>query len=202
MAKKKAKRVHITKGGTVKIYYAPKKNPGTNWHVGQSELWQKRAETEAVGSADFYEATGRMLAHDTSAQRSIFLGMPNPKKGQRKCPVCSRFSDYQWQSGGWYCPEHKFFFPSDLRNPRRRELSVPEKHQLRIARDTLRMPDAMVRVMGGPTKAEAKEIIKRLTGKYSRTNPITRKRRQSSGLFPILVVGAFIATIVYFGRKE
>lgn len=48
---------------------------------------------------------------------------------------------------------------------RTRALSVPETHQLKIARDTLRMPDAMVGVMGGPTKAEAVEIVKKLTGK-------------------------------------
>jgi len=45
-----------------------------------------------------------------------------------------------------------------------RQLSVPERHQLKIAYDTLKMPDAMVGVMGGPTKEEAKQIIKKLTG--------------------------------------
>ena len=40
-----------------------------------------------------------------------------------------------------------------------------ERQQLRIARDTLRMPDAMAAVMGGPNKAAARAIIKRLTGK-------------------------------------
>ncbi len=49
------------------------------------------------------------------------------------------------------------------RNPR--ELSVAEQHQLKIARDTLRMPDAMAGVMGGPTKKQAREIIRRLTKK-------------------------------------
>ena len=44
-------------------------------------------------------------------------------------------------------------------------LTVPEKHQLKVARDTLKMPDAMVRVMGGPTKAEARAIIRYLTRK-------------------------------------
>ncbi len=39
----------------------------------------------------------------------------NPKKGQKKCPICGKFSNYQWQAGGWYCPKHKWFFPSDLR---------------------------------------------------------------------------------------
>ncbi len=45
-----------------------------------------------------------------------------------------------------------------------RQLTIPEKHQLKVARDTLRMSDAMVRVVGGPNKQEAREIIARLTG--------------------------------------
>ncbi|KKL26373.1 hypothetical protein LCGC14_2395950 [marine sediment metagenome] len=48
-------------------------------------------------------------------------------------------------------------------NPGR--LTVPEQHQLKIAKDTLRMPDAMVGVMGGPTKEQAREIIKKLESK-------------------------------------
>lgn len=44
-------------------------------------------------------------------------------------------------------------------------LTVPERHQLRIARDTLKMSDVVARIMGGPSKAEAKRIIARLTGK-------------------------------------
>ena len=32
-------------------------------------------------------------------------------------------------------------------------------HQVRIARQTLKMPDAMVGVMGGPTKAEARATL-------------------------------------------
>lgn len=50
-------------------------------------------------------------------------------------------------------------------NPKGRELSVPEKHQLKIARDTLKMNETMARVMGGPSHAEAREIILRLTGR-------------------------------------
>jgi len=42
--------------------------------------------------------------------------------------------------------------------------SIPERHQLKIARDTLKMPDAMAGVMGGPTKPEARRIIRALTG--------------------------------------
>ena len=44
-------------------------------------------------------------------------------------------------------------------------MNVLDKHQLRIARDTLRMSDAGALIMGGPTKAEARVIIKKLTGK-------------------------------------
>ena len=46
-----------------------------------------------------------------------------------------------------------------------KELSVPEKHQLKIARDTLKMHDAAVAIMGGPNKEEARVIILKLTGK-------------------------------------
>jgi hypothetical protein len=44
-------------------------------------------------------------------------------------------------------------------------LSIPEKHQLRIAKDTLKTPDAILAVLGGPSKAEAMATIIRLTGK-------------------------------------
>jgi len=45
------------------------------------------------------------------------------------------------------------------------KLSVPEKHQLKIAKDTLKMSDIGAKIMGGMTKEEAKEIIRKLTGK-------------------------------------
>lgn len=47
----------------------------------------------------------------------------------------------------------------------RRYLTIPEQHQLKIARRTLELSDVGALVMGGPTKAEAREIIKKLTGK-------------------------------------
>lgn len=46
-----------------------------------------------------------------------------------------------------------------------RELSVPQQHQLKIAKQTLKYSDAGAAIMGGPSKAEAREIILRLTGK-------------------------------------
>jgi hypothetical protein len=48
---------------------------------------------------------------------------------------------------------------------RKRELSVFDRHALKIARQTLNMPDAILGVMGGPSKADARETIRRLTGK-------------------------------------
>ena len=41
------------------------------------------------------------------------------------------------------------------------KLSPAEEHQLAIARKTLRMPSAMVGVMGGMTKEKAKEILRK-----------------------------------------
>ena len=45
------------------------------------------------------------------------------------------------------------------------QLTVPERHQLKVARDTLRLSNGMAVVMGGPTKHEARNIIMALTGK-------------------------------------
>lgn len=47
-------------------------------------------------------------------------------------------------------------------------LSVPERHQLAVARKTLKMPDEIVRVMGYPNKKQAREIISRLSKKCRR----------------------------------
>ncbi len=44
-------------------------------------------------------------------------------------------------------------------------MTVPERHQLKVARDTLKMSDVGARVMGGPSKEEARRIIARLTGR-------------------------------------
>ena len=46
-----------------------------------------------------------------------------------------------------------------------RELSVFEKHQLLIARKALTYSDAAAAILGGPTRAEAREIIERITSK-------------------------------------
>jgi hypothetical protein len=45
----------------------------------------------------------------------------------------------------------------------KRQLSMPDKHQLRIARQTLTMNDSFALIMGGMTKEEAKAVIARLT---------------------------------------
>ena len=45
-----------------------------------------------------------------------------------------------------------------------KNLTVPERHQLKIARATLKMSDVGARIMGGMSKAEAREIIFRFTG--------------------------------------
>jgi phage replication-related protein YjqB (UPF0714/DUF867 family) len=44
-----------------------------------------------------------------------------------------------------------------------RELSVFEKHQLLIALKAVNSSDAAAAILGGPTRAEAREIIERIT---------------------------------------
>ncbi len=46
-----------------------------------------------------------------------------------------------------------------------RRLNVFEKQQLKVARKTLTYSDVGALIMGPPTKVEAREIIRRLTGK-------------------------------------
>lgn len=88
-------------------------------------------------------------------------------------------------------------------NPKRRNpraLSVPEKHQLRIARDTLKMSEAMARVMGGPSHAEARAIILRLTGKPATENP--RAVHLEARTLPDIARRALAASFPsYKGRK-
>ena len=42
----------------------------------------------------------------------------------------------------------------------KKSLTVPQKHQLKIAKDTLKMSDVGARVMGGMTKDEARKFLK------------------------------------------
>jgi hypothetical protein len=49
-----------------------------------------------------------------------------------------------------------------------KQMSVFDKHQLAIAKKTLKMTDAGVLIMGGMTKEEARAAIKRITGKEVR----------------------------------
>ena len=46
-----------------------------------------------------------------------------------------------------------------------RKLSVPERHQLKVARKTLTLSDVGALCLGGPTKEEARAIILELTGR-------------------------------------
>lgn len=66
------------------------------------------------------------------------------------------------------------------RNPRQAEPqaeepaekpTTPEGHQDKIARDTLKMPDAMAGVMGGPSKAEAQAHLDKKKGKAEPEKP-------------------------------
>lgn len=68
-----------------------------------------------------------------------------------------------------------------------RQRDVPGYHRVRIARSTLKMPDAMARIMGGPTKAEAREILRRYGFKR---NPILSVRRPQPGMRVRVVHGS------------
>ena len=51
------------------------------------------------------------------------------------------------------------------------KLTIPEKHQLAIAKQTLQLSDTGALILGGMTKTEARAIILRLTGKPAKEDP-------------------------------
>lgn len=54
-------------------------------------------------------------------------------------------------------------------------MDVFKKHQLAIARRTLRMPDALLNMIGGMTKEEARKILEKEKGKPKTRKPKTEK---------------------------
>jgi len=54
------------------------------------------------------------------------------------------------------------------------KLDIFQKHQLRIAKDTLKMSDTGTLIMGGMTKEEAKDIIRKLVSNTKAGRTIKR----------------------------
>tara|TARA_Y100000310_G_C19952069_1_gene477305 strand:- start:282 stop:434 length:153 start_codon:yes stop_codon:yes gene_type:complete len=48
-------------------------------------------------------------------------------------------------------------------------LTIPEKHQLKIAKRSLEFNEKYIVIAGGPNKKEAREIIKRLEAKNKKS---------------------------------
>jgi hypothetical protein len=71
----------------------------------------------------------------------------------------SRYPEIMAESRSW--PEIRRMAETEFGNPSSRELDVPTKHQIKIAKATLRMSDVGARIMGGMTKEQAREILSR-----------------------------------------
>ena len=54
------------------------------------------------------------------------------------------------------------------------KLDIFQKHQLRIAKDTLKMSDAGALIMGGMTKEDAKDIIRKFVSNTKAGRTIKR----------------------------
>ena len=65
-------------------------------------------------------------------------------------------SQYQKDYSRGYRAGHSAYHREHRSNP-----SVVQQHLIKIAKDTLRMPDAMLGVMGGMTKEQAREILRK-----------------------------------------
>ena len=117
-------------------------NQGTpNNHVGNKNM-------KAVSNP----AKGLGQGRDESPYPEADVG--TPKRGEKR-------SDSNGQMDKNDAPVKKM-------SEGKRELSVPERHQLKIARDTLKMSDQGAMIMGGMNKEEARKVIQRLTGKTAK----------------------------------
>ena len=170
------------------------RNPGTSWHVDrENELRVARKKYfDKPGSEQWNRLNERILEERVAADASRRLGM-NPKKGQKKCPICGKLSDYQWQAGGWYCPKHKFFFPSDLRNP------GAAWHQAR-SEDSKRMRDEYKKYSPQWFHHAERSNEQRLMSGASRLAGIPNPIKKKFPILPIIVIGV-LAWIIYKNRQ-
>jgi thymidylate synthase len=77
-------------------------------------------------------------------------------------------------------PKTFFGDTENIFDEKQKPLSVPEKHQLAVAYKTLKTNPAIAGVMGGMSKDEAREVIKKLTGKVIKEERILKELRVSS----------------------
>lgn len=126
-----------------------------------------RDHYKSLGKA-FPEGQARRKASNQEAYDSGFKnGMTDRKLGNQ--------NSYAWQGvekdpPGTYSYEYSRGYRDGWWNayktmPMSKSLTPEEEHQLKVAKDTLKMPDAMAAVMGGPTKEEARRIVIELEAK-------------------------------------
>lgn len=127
---------------------ADKEDPGTvNWPTMKEEYEYPDPGPDFSRNIKRIEQ-GKMLHCFTCGKPRIFKN-----DGKLKCPVCKTKKvigeDAMIQEGG---PNRKSHW------------DVATMHQTKIAKDTLRMPDAMVGVMGGMDKEQARHHLKHKIG--------------------------------------
>ncbi len=127
-----------------------KKHPDTSAGAIQSLKEQSDLKTEG--------ATARP---DPSVEGVWMVTLP--KEGGRKAIVY--LAGYKEPAGS--ARKHNDFEVED-EPPKAKEKDIPYEHQLSIAKKTLKMPDAMVGVMGGMSKKEAQEFMRKHNAKETK----------------------------------
>ncbi|MFH1398956.1 MAG: hypothetical protein ABIG95_02500 [Candidatus Woesearchaeota archaeon] len=188
-----------------------RKNPGAAWHVEEMKHYKimadafkrqgrERLQDMSLGAVQAHKRSllaSKRLSINPSVRYYIgvrgagssgvpFMSAAIPTKkshGEFK-KVIGPFANIQGLLN--YASKNSIKIPG-RENPKTKssQWDVFDKHQYKIAEDTLKMTPAMARIMGGPSVEEAKEIIKRLKTKYKR-NPrfaITDDDIQNGKLF-------------------
>ena len=121
--------------------------------------------------------------------------------GRKKCPICKKLSVYRFQAGGWYCPKHKWFFPSDLRrNPGTKwhvDRANDLRGQIRSASSNLSRQKLYSRIDENITAANAS---RHLGMNPKRKNPIIRRQKRFS-LIRLALLGGIGYGIYYLIKR-
>jgi len=111
------------------------------------------ADMQKVGDYDMDVKTARAImdAYDM---------LPKEKKKIMASMPFGRLTDVAWKTKGFQENIKEGYEDLEYLNEAKKTLTVPQKHQLKIAKSTLKMSDAGVNVAGGMSKDEARKFLK------------------------------------------
>ncbi len=126
--------------------------------IDREKAEEEENRKKQMGEVEFDEYIDRNKIHTTDELNRLYRESISDKRvGKIIKEYSGKKASKKW---GRSVGKLKRLEEKKLGSPFSTKPKTPEEHQIKIAKDTLKMPDAMAGVMGGPSKEEAKEILK------------------------------------------